>query len=104
MPDSDRRLAPASAYCSALKWNAVVNWNGSFRSEATIREFYPIASDEPAGLGGTDSGPNPVEQILAAYGNCLAVGYAANVTVAGITISNYSATSYLLDKLNSYHN
>ena len=75
---------------AASKWNAVVNWKGGLRSEATIRAFSPIASDEPAALGGTDSGPNPVEQILAAYGNCLAVGYAANATVAGITIKDLS--------------
>ena len=75
---------------AATKWNAVVKWKGGFRSEATIREFAPIASDEPGALGGTDSGPNPVEQILAAYGNCLAVGYAANATVAGIEIKDLS--------------
>ena len=75
---------------AATKWNAVVKWKGGFRSEATIREFAPIASDEPGTLGGTDSGPNPVEQILAAYGNCLAVGYAANATVAGIEIKDLS--------------
>ena len=75
---------------AATKWNAVVNWKGGFRSEATIREFAPIASDEPGELGGTDCGPNPVEQILAAYGNCLAVGYAANATVAGIEIKDLS--------------
>ena len=33
-----------------------------------------------------NSGPNPVEQVLAALGNCLAVGYAANATAAGIEI------------------
>jgi uncharacterized OsmC-like protein len=71
---------------AATTWNASVKWKGGFRSEATIREFEPIASDEPETLGGTDSGPNPVEQILAALGNCLAVGYAANATVAGIEI------------------
>lgn len=75
---------------AATKWNAVVKWTGGFRSEATIREFAPIVSDEPGALGGTDSGPNPVEQILAAYGNCLAVGYAANATVAGIEIKDLS--------------
>ena len=75
---------------AASKWNAVVNWKGGFRSEASIRDFAPIVSDEPGALGGTDSGPNPVEQILAAYGNCLAVGYAANATVAGIEISKLS--------------
>lgn len=50
-----------------------------------VRGFAPIASDEPPALGG-DTAPNPVEQLLGALGNCLAVGYAANATVAGIEI------------------
>lgn len=70
------------------KWNAEVKWKGGFRSEAKIREFAPSASDEPGALGGTDTGPNPVEQVLGALGNCLAVGYAANATAAGITIND----------------
>ena len=72
------------------KWNARVKWNGGFRSHATIREFEPIASDEPPELGGSNTGPNPVEQVLAALGNCLAVGYAANATAAGIEIKDLS--------------
>jgi uncharacterized OsmC-like protein len=56
------------------------------RSVAAVRGFAPVASDEPAGLGGTDRAPNPVEQLLGSLGNCLAVGYAANASVAGITI------------------
>lgn len=70
------------------KWLAQVKWNGGFRSEAKIRDFSPLSSDEPPALGGTDNGPNPVEQVLAALGNCLAVGYAANATVAGIEIND----------------
>ncbi len=72
----------------ATAWRADVRWTGGFRSEATIREFAPIASDEPAGLGGTDTAPNPVEQLLAAFGNCLAVGYAANASAFGIELKD----------------
>lgn len=75
-------------HVAATKWSAEVKWNGGFRSEARVREFESVRSDEPNQLGGTNTGPNPVEQILAALGNCLAVGYAANATAAGITISN----------------
>ena len=69
-------------------WSATVTWSGGFRSEAKIREFDPIASDEPEGLGGDDSAPNPVEQLLGSLGNCLAVGYAANASTAGIEIQD----------------
>jgi uncharacterized OsmC-like protein len=67
-------------------WAAQVRWTGGFSSEARVRDFPAINSDEPAGLGGGDAAPNPVEQLLAALGNCLAVGYAANASVAGIAI------------------
>ena len=71
---------------AATSWAAEVRWNGGFKSEARIREFAPVPSDEPPALGGSDTAPNPVEQLLGALGNCLAVGYAANASVAGIEI------------------
>jgi uncharacterized OsmC-like protein len=77
------RQRPSAAQTT---WSAEVRWTGAFRSEAAVRKFAPIASDEPRGMGGTDSAPNPVEQLLAALGNCLAVGYAINASAAGITI------------------
>ena len=75
---------------ASTQWRANVTWTGAFRSEARVRDFAPIPSDEPTSLGGSDSAPNPVEQLLAALGNCLAVGYAANATVAGIEIKDLS--------------
>ena len=70
------------------EWQATATWTGAFRSEVSIRDFDPIPSDEPAGLGGTDTAPNPAEQVLGALGNCLAVGYAANATAAGVEIDD----------------
>jgi uncharacterized OsmC-like protein len=70
------------------KWKADVTWTGAFSSEAKIRHFKPIRSDEPATLGGSDTAPNPVEQLLAALGHCLAVGYAANASAEGIEIES----------------
>jgi uncharacterized OsmC-like protein len=67
-------------------WAAHVIWDGAFTSAAAVRGFAPIPSDEPPALGGGDTAPNPVEQLLGALGNCLAVGYAANATVAGIEL------------------
>ena len=69
-------------------WKSTVDWKGGFRSEARSRDFEPVPSDEPLGLGGEDTAPNPVEQVLGAFGNCLAVGYAANATVAGIELKS----------------
>ena len=66
-------------------WQADVHWARGFRTEAAVRDF-TIESDEPASLGGTDSAPNPVEQVAAALGNCLAVGYVAALTGRGIAI------------------
>jgi uncharacterized OsmC-like protein len=69
-------------------WASHVRWAGAFRSESQSRNQPRVPSDEPAALGGDDTAPNPVEQLLGALGNCLAVGYAANATVAGIRIDS----------------
>ncbi|MEX1092402.1 MAG: OsmC family protein [Acidimicrobiia bacterium] len=69
-------------------WSAQVRWTGGFGSEARVREFEPVPSDEPAALGGDDTAANAVEQLLGALGNCLAVGYAANATAAGIALKD----------------
>lgn len=69
-------------------WAASVRWAGAFRSESQVRSFPPTASDEPTGLGGSDTAPNPVEQLLSALGNCLIVGYAANASAVGIAIKD----------------
>jgi len=74
---------PAAAQTT---WKADVEWTGAFTSKVHVRNFAPIKSDEPTALGGTDTAPNPVEQLLGALGNCLAVGYAANASAAGIQI------------------
>lgn len=78
----------ADESAAATTWRADVTWQGAFRSTARIRSFEALASDEPPALGGTDSAPNPVEQLLAALGNCLAVGYAANATARGIRVDD----------------
>ncbi len=69
-------------------WKSTVDWKGGFRSESRSRSFAPVSSDEPPALGGDDTAANPVEQLLGALGNCLAVGYAANATAAGIELKH----------------
>lgn len=69
------------------KWNAVTRWKGGFECESTIRS-HRVYMNEPRALGGTDTAPNMVESVLAAYGSCLTVGYALNAALRGITIKD----------------
>jgi uncharacterized OsmC-like protein len=68
------------------EWKSRVRWQGAFRSDSQSRNLPRVPSDEPAALGGSDAAANPVEQLLGALGNCLAVGYAANASMARIRI------------------
>lgn len=54
--------------------------------EAHIREFPAMSIDEPPGLGGADSGPNPVELVLAALGTCQEIMYAATAALLGMKL------------------
>lgn len=67
------------------KWNATTTWKGGFNCESRIRN-HTIRMDEPEALGGTDTAPNMVESVLAAYGSCLTVGYTLNASRRGIRI------------------
>ena len=61
------------------------------RSEVSIRQ-HNLTVDEPEGLGGADSGPNPVELVLAALGACQEITYRAYATVLGIPLDSVSVT------------
>lgn len=69
------------------KWNAVTTWKGGFNCESKIRN-HTVNMNEPDALGGTDTAPNMVENVLAAYGSCLTVGYTLNAALRGIKIRN----------------
>jgi organic hydroperoxide reductase OsmC/OhrA len=79
-PINDVNLAVVAALSNAVQaspqaaqttWKADVEWTGAFTSQVRVRDFAPYESDEPAALGGGDSAPNPVEQLLGALGSCL---------------------------------
>ncbi len=61
---------------------------GRFRHLNMIRNLPPYIVDEPPGLLGDDTAPNPSEASLAALGSCLAVGIHANAIIRGITIQS----------------
>jgi putative redox protein len=56
-----------------------------FRSEVKLRQ-HALTVDEPAGIGGSDSGPTPVELVLAALGTCQEITYRAFATALGIPL------------------
>jgi len=57
------------------------------RCEAPIRQ-HPLTVDEPAVLGGTDTGPSPVELILASLGTCQAITYRVWAAQLGIALDD----------------
>jgi uncharacterized OsmC-like protein len=59
---------------------------GRFRHLNFVRNLPAHVIDEPPGLLGDDTAPNPSEASLAALGSCLAVGIHANAVARGITV------------------
>src|ERR1700747_3718606 len=57
-----------------------------FRPLNFIRSLPAYVVDEPPGLLGDDTAPNPSEASLAALGSCLAVGIHANAVARGISV------------------
>lgn len=64
-----------SAVPSQPQWGSVStsgHWTGGQRTEIQARQFEFVV-DEPAKLGGTDTGPNPLEYVLGGLQGCLGV-------------------------------
>jgi uncharacterized OsmC-like protein len=59
---------------------------GKFRHLNYIRNLPAHVIDEPPGLLGDDTAPNPTEALLAALGSCLSVGIHANAIARGIRL------------------
>jgi uncharacterized OsmC-like protein len=57
----------------------------AFSTDSTVRGF-GVRHDEPPELGGADTGPNPVEAVLAALGSCQAIVYRAYANALGLRV------------------
>ncbi|WP_375455244.1 OsmC family protein [uncultured Methylobacterium sp.] len=57
-----------------------------FRHLNYVRDLDAQIVDEPPGLLGDDTAPNPTEALLAALGTCVAVGLQANAVARGWTV------------------
>ena len=60
-----------------------------FTTSSKVRDF-SLPLDEPLELGGQDTGPNPVEAVLAALGGCQAIVYRAYAAALGLRLDNVS--------------
>jgi len=58
-----------------------------YLTKAQIRQF-TLDIDEKPGMGGTDSGPNPLEIVLAALGTCQEIVYAMYAAGMGIPLDS----------------
>jgi uncharacterized OsmC-like protein len=58
-----------------------------FRHLNYIRNLAPHVIDEPPGLLGDDTAPNPSEAVLAALGSCLSVGIHANAVYRNVRLT-----------------
>ncbi len=63
-----------------------------YRTEVRIREF-TLEVDEPPLIGGTDTGPTPVELVLAALGTCQEIVYATYARVLGIPLDGVAVNA-----------
>ncbi len=61
------------------------------RSEIRIRDFQ-LAVDEPEVLGGTDTGPNPVEIALASLATCQEITYRLYADKLGIPLDHVAVS------------
>jgi uncharacterized OsmC-like protein len=86
----------ANPEAAKVKFMADSEWLGGTKTEVTLTEFhvgggnaarqdreFKILIDEPAGLGGQDEAPNPVELLASALAGCLTAAIATNAAMFG---------------------
>lgn len=69
-------------------FKATSKWVEGLQVDNTVRGF-SVRMDEPADLGGTDTGMNPVEALLAALGSCQVIVAAAFAKANGIDLQDF---------------
>jgi len=66
-------------------------WRGGLRAAVKVRQHRAISMDELRHVGGSDSGPNPMEHFLSSLAGCICVLTPALAQDLGIEIRNLEA-------------
>ncbi len=70
---------------------ARASWDGNLRAKAKVRQHRAFPLDELRYLGGGDSGPNPIEHFLAAFGGCICILGSALAREMGLDVRGLEA-------------
>jgi putative redox protein len=69
------------------------SWEGAYRCRVTVRQF-ELRVDEPGPRGGgTDTGPQPTELLLASVASCFALAVAHVAGQRGVELPDLSVTA-----------
>lgn len=80
---------------------ARTTWKGNMRVECEARD-HAIVTDQPADMGGSDAGPNPLEVFLISLGSCQATMAAIIASQERIDLADFTVEiegDYDLDSL-----
>ena len=79
--------SPATSTPQLFQVAASGDWQGRLRTDIETRGFtFTVA--EPEGLGGDDTGPNPLEYVLGGFQGCIAVVVEVVARERGITLTD----------------
>jgi putative redox protein len=68
-------------------------WEGAYRCRVSARQFELAVDEPPAHSGGTDTGPQPTELLLAAAASCFALSVAHVAGQRGIRLADLAVTA-----------
>ncbi|MBO8156348.1 MAG: OsmC family protein [Bacillaceae bacterium] len=71
-----------------VTFKTTTEWQGGAISKTTARDFV-FKTDEPKELGGTDTGADPVELLLASIATCLSIGLVTHAAKKGIEFEDF---------------
>jgi putative redox protein len=77
----------ANSDAAQARFSSSSSLTSGLRSTMVIRDRFTLQADEPHGLGGTDTAPNPVEILLASLGSCQEITYKAYASALGLKVT-----------------